>query len=191
MSLQYADNTIIFSDVDHQYTKNLKSIFIWFEHISGMRINFHKSELIPMNVEEGQAHHLAQLFGCPIGELPIKYLGVPLHFKKLTREDIQPLIDKMLKRMAGWRGNLLSYVAKLILVKSCLASIPIYLLSFIKFPKWAIRILHSHLENCLWNDNPKARSYHLANWESLNMLKEYGGLGIPSLRDLNICLLAS
>ena len=47
VSLQYADDTIIFSDVDPQYTKNLKSILIWFKHLSGMRINFHKSELIP------------------------------------------------------------------------------------------------------------------------------------------------
>lgn len=56
----------------------------------------------------------------------------------------------MLKRIAGWRGKLLSYAARVVLVKACLSSIPIYLL--IKFPKWAIRIIHSHMANCLWND---------------------------------------
>ena len=69
-------------------------------------------------------------------------------------------------------------------------SIPAYLLSFIKFPKWAIKILNTHLANCLWSDNPTAHRYHLANWDSVSMM-EYGGLGIPSLRDLNICLLKS
>jgi hypothetical protein len=97
----------------------------------------------------------------------------------------------LLKRIAAWRGKLLSYAARLVLIKACLASIPIYLLSFIKFAKWAIRILHTHMANCLWNDNPEAHNYHLVNWDTCNMLKEFGGLGVPNLRDLNICLLAS
>jgi hypothetical protein len=33
-------------------------------------------------------------------------LGVPLHFEKLRREDLQPLLDSLLSRMAGWRGKL-------------------------------------------------------------------------------------
>ena len=102
-----------------------------------------------MNVKPKAIHNLAHLFSCPVGTLPIKYLGVPLHYEKLSREDIQLLVDKMLKKMAGWRGRLLSYVGKLVLIKSCLASIYVYLLSFIKFSKWAIRVIHSHLGDFL------------------------------------------
>ena len=181
---------------------NLKVILLWFEQISGMRVNFHKSELIPMNLSDMETHDLSHFFACPVGSLPIKYLGIPLHYDNLRREDIQPLVDKikgspsarssclcrvrgrvrplgsfvrslslhfykrldkMLKRIAGWRGKLLSYAARLVLIKACLASIPVYLLSFIKFPKWAIRILHTHMANCLWNDNPEAHKYYLVN----------------------------
>ena len=83
-------------------------------------------------------------FSCPLVEFPIKYLGIPLHYDNLRKEDIQPLVDKMLKKIAGWRGKLLSYAARVVLIKACLASIPVYLLSFIKFLKWAIRIIHTH-----------------------------------------------
>lgn len=114
---------------------------MWYEQILGMRINFHKSELVPVNLEPDLAHRLAHVFSCPLGSFPIKYLGAPLHFDSLRREDIQPLIDKILKKIAGWRGRLLSLAARAILIKSCLASIPVYLLSFIKFPKWAINLL--------------------------------------------------
>lgn len=88
-------------------------------------------------------------------------------------------------------GKLLSYAARVVLIKACLTSIPVYLMSFIKFPKWAIKILNTHLGNCLWDDNPGGHKIHLVNWESVSMMKEFGGLGIPNLRDLNICLLAS
>jgi hypothetical protein len=64
-------------------------------------------------------------------------------------------------------------------------------MSFIKFPKWAIKIINTHLANCLWNDNADSHKIHLVNWDSISMLKDYGGLGIPNLRDLNISLLAS
>lgn len=156
-----------------------------------MRINYHKSKNIPLNLSEEQIHVAAHIFRCPIGSFPIKYLGIPLHFDKLRREDIQPLVDKILRKIASWRGKLLSYAARVTLIRTCLAGIHVYLLSFIKFSKWAIKTLNSHLTNCLWNDTEGNHKYHLANWESVSILKEFGGLGIPNLRDLNMCLLGS
>jgi hypothetical protein len=191
VSLQYADDTILFSNPDEFYLRNLKSCLIWFENLSGMRINYHKSELISLNMQEEQVHRAAHIFSYPVGSLPLKYLGIPLHYDKLIREDIQPLVDKILKRVASWRGKLLSHAARLTLVKSCLTSIPVYLLFFIKFPKWAIKLSNSHLANCLWNDSEDNHKYHLANWDCASMLKEFGGLGVPNIRDLNICLLGS
>jgi hypothetical protein len=102
--------------------------------MSGMRVNYHKSEVVPVNVEvEEDIKAFAGVFGCPVGALPIKYLSVPLHYSKLRREDLQPLIEKIIKRIAGWRGNLLTQAGRLVLIKTCLASIPIYLLSFLSF----------------------------------------------------------
>jgi hypothetical protein len=64
--------------------------------------------------------------------------------------------------MGGLRGRLLAYSSRLELIKSCLASVPVYLLSFIKFPKWDIKLIESQMSNCLWNDGPEAHRYHLA-----------------------------
>jgi hypothetical protein len=48
-----------------------------------------------------------------------------------------------MKKIVGWKGRLLSYRAKLTLLKAGLISIPIYLMSFIKFFKWAIKAINS------------------------------------------------
>jgi hypothetical protein len=96
--------------------------------MSGMRVNYHKSELVTLNMEEEEIESFASIFGCPVGSFPIKYLGVPLHSNKLRIEDLQPLIDKIIKRIAVWRGKLLCQVGRQILIKTCIASIPIYLL---------------------------------------------------------------
>jgi hypothetical protein len=84
---------------------------------------------------------VAQALSCKLEEFPIQYLGVSLHHSKLKREDIQSVVDKILKRAADWREKLLNHAAKLELVRSVLDSIPLYLLSIIKFPKWEITLI--------------------------------------------------
>jgi hypothetical protein len=60
---------------------------------------------VTVNLDESLTHEIALLFGCPVGTLPFKYLGVPLHFDKLRRKDLQPLVDKIIRKIAGWRGR--------------------------------------------------------------------------------------
>jgi hypothetical protein len=126
-----------------------------------------------------------------VGELPIKYLGMPLHYYKLSREDLQLLIDKIIKRVAGWRGKLLTQAGRLILIKACIASIPIYILSFFKFPRWVVDLINSHMSNCFWDDYEGHKKLYLANWHLVCMKKDFEGLGVLNLKDLNLCLLGN
>jgi hypothetical protein len=65
-----------------------------------MKINYHKSDLTPINLEE-ETKYFAKIFCCKIGSCPFKYLGVPLHYDKLRKEDIQPILDKIINRISG------------------------------------------------------------------------------------------
>jgi hypothetical protein len=49
----------------------------------------------------------------------------------------------------------MSYGVRLALLKACLVRIPIYLLSMIKFPKWAIEAINSHMANFFLDDSDK------------------------------------
>lgn len=95
--LRYADDTILFVDKDSEKAHNLKIVLTCFEKVSGMKINCSKSELIPMGLNSEEVAGSVEIFGCSIGTIgtfPIKYLGIPLHYNKLRREDIQPIMDK-------------------------------------------------------------------------------------------------
>jgi hypothetical protein len=61
LSLQYADDTIIFSSANSSHLSNLKVVLMWFEQIFGMRVNFHKSEMIPMNLDAVEIRIAAQI----------------------------------------------------------------------------------------------------------------------------------
>jgi hypothetical protein len=152
LSLQYADDTLLFLDHDYKATCHLKWLMACFEKLSGVMINYPKSDLSAINLGEEDRHNYAKIFCCKIGSFPFKYLGVPLHFDKLRREDIQPIVGKIIKRISGWKGKLLLYGARLALLKACLASIPIYLMLVIRFPKWVVEAINSQMANFFWND---------------------------------------
>ena len=133
--MQYADDTLLFLENNLESAKNLKWLLSCFEQISGLRINFHKCDLVSINVKEEEAQKVAHALSCGLRSSPLKYLGFPLHHSNLKREDLQPVVDEVLKRVTGWRGRLLGYDKKLVLIQACLASIPTYLMSMIKFPK--------------------------------------------------------
>jgi hypothetical protein len=42
-----------------------------------MKINYSKSDLTTINLEEEDSNNNAKIFCCKIGKFPCKYLGVP------------------------------------------------------------------------------------------------------------------
>jgi hypothetical protein len=156
-----------------------------------MKINYDKSDLITMGLDEDSTNDFAKIFCCKKSDFTIKYLGMPLHYSKLKRVDLQPVINKIIKMIAGWRGRRLSYAGRLTLLRACLESIPIYLLSIIKFPRWALDMINTHMGHFLWDNSKEKHRYHLANRPLVAQKKEFGGLGIPDLRSLNLALLSA
>jgi hypothetical protein len=52
INLQYADGTLLFLDHDYISACHLKWLLVCFEQLSGMKINYHKSDLVHANLEE-------------------------------------------------------------------------------------------------------------------------------------------
>ena len=80
-----------------------------------------------------------QFFNCPIKSFPCTYLGLPLHFRKLGRIEVQPLIEKVSARLPTLKGRLLNNAGRLRLVNSVVASIPVHFLSVFALNKWEIK----------------------------------------------------
>ena len=93
----------------------LSWLLMWFEAISGLKVNFAKSEIIPMrgvdNVEE-----LAMEIGCKIGVLPTSYLGLPLgahHNSVAVWDNIEEMFRK---KLALWKRQYISKGGRLTLL---------------------------------------------------------------------------
>ena len=96
--LQYADNTIIFIDHDLEQAKNLKLFLCAFEQLSGLKINFHKSEIFCYVAAKEMEDIYTDLFGCNAEEYPFRYLGIPMHHRQLLNSEWSKVEERFEKK---------------------------------------------------------------------------------------------
>jgi len=92
--LQYADDTIICLKHDLEMARNMKLLLYLYELMSGLKINFDKSEVIIIHGDDEICLTYAEIFNCQIGSFPIKYLGVPVSPSRLHVLDWVPLEER-------------------------------------------------------------------------------------------------
>jgi hypothetical protein len=95
----------MFLEHDYKAARHLKWLMVCIEQLSEMKINYSKGDLTTINLSEEERHSYAKIFCCKLSKFPFKYLGVPLHLDKLRREDIQPVVDKIIKRISMWKAS--------------------------------------------------------------------------------------
>lgn len=85
--LQYVDDTVICMSHDEDKTVNLKLLLYLFELMSGLKINFLKSEVFTIRGDNVIDKFYADLFNCQVGSLPMRYLGVPVSHSRIKVVD--------------------------------------------------------------------------------------------------------
>ena len=133
--LQYADDMILFMDHDLEKARNLKLILSALEQLSGLKINFHKSELFCFGEAQDDSHLYAELFGCGLGQFQITYLGIPIHYRRFTNAEWKQLEERLEKRLSNWRSKLLFLDGRLALINSVLSNMVLYMISILQLPK--------------------------------------------------------
>ena len=86
------------------------------------------SELVPVGVVHN-IDLLLNVLGCKQGTLPMKYLGLPLGAKFKDKTIWNPILEKMERRLTGWKCLYLSRGGRVTLIKSTLSNLPTYFLS--------------------------------------------------------------
>src|SRR4051812_17682988 len=188
--LQYADDTILFMEHDLDKAVNLKLILSAFEELSGLKINFHKSELFCFGEAQDGTAQYVEIFGCEQGQFPIKYLGIPIHYRILSNAEWKHVEERLQKRLGSWKGKLLSLGGRLVLINSVLTNMVLYMISFFPLPKGVLHRLDYFRSRFFWQGDNEKKKYRLAKWNVVCRPKDQGGLGIHDLQVKNSALLS-
>ncbi|RVW74330.1 LINE-1 retrotransposable element ORF2 protein [Vitis vinifera] len=186
--LLFADDTLVFCDDSQEQLAFLSWLLMWFEAISGLRINLNKSEILPVGRVEN-AKLLAAELGYKVGSLPSTYLGLPLGASHKSVKVWEGVEERMRKKLALWKRQFISKGGRITLIQSTLASMPTYLMSLLRMPRVVKLILEKIQRDFLWGGGALEKRPHLVKWVVVCTHKKMGRLGIRNLSILNRALL--
>jgi len=167
----------------------LKAMLLGFWESTGLKVNYRKSHMCPINVSAEKMTHLANTFGCDIGAMPFTYLGLPMGTTKPRLEDLTPMMDRVESRLSVC-STWLSYSGRLEMINSAITPITTYAMCTIKLPKGVIDNIDRTRKQCLWRGNDtEKKGGNLVAWPTVMKPKEKGGLGVINLRLQNDALL--
>lgn len=187
--LQYADDTVIFCPPKVEFLLNIKKTLILFQLASGLQVNFHKSSIHGIHLDDSWLQSMAKTLLCKVGVFPMTYLGLPIGGNTSRIALWNPIIERIERKLASWKGKLLSIAGRLTLIKASIASLPLYYMSLFQAPKGVIEKINKLQRQFLWGGEGGKNAMSLAAWDKVVLPKILGGLNCGSLLHRNISLL--
>jgi len=119
-----------------------------------------------------------------------KYLGLPALVGADRSDFFRHLIDRITKRINGWKERLLSMSGKEILIKSIAQAVPTYAIMLFKIPKTICNRMTNATSHFWWGHDEDKRRIHWQAWWKLCTPKDSGGMGFRDFHCFNLAMLA-
>ncbi|XP_026451725.1 uncharacterized protein LOC113352064 [Papaver somniferum] len=187
--LFFADDVFIFSNGSKKILVALITLLKNYQDNSGQIINKQKSKCFVDGCTPSRKNQILNLLQMELTTFPDKYLGVILKPGRVKSETVWPMVEMMQSYLAAWKGKMLSFNDRLVLIKSVLCSVPIYNMTVYKWPSSVIKICEKIIRNFLWTGDSEVRKHDTLGWSKVCAPFTEGGLGIRSLEVINKDLL--
>lgn len=104
----YADDVVLFIRPVISDLELIQDIMHLFGAASGLKMNIQKSSVVPIQCLKEDLAVVQRILPCELIEFSCKYLGLPLSIRKLTKDQIQPIIAKIVDQLPGWKAELMT-----------------------------------------------------------------------------------
>ena len=95
------------------------------------------------------------------------------------------MLDKIKEKLNLWTFRALNFLSRLILVRSVLKAMPLFLFSVLAASKSVIKQIKNIQKNFLWRGSKGHRKWPLVDWKTICTPKAVGGLGLRDPLDSN------
>jgi hypothetical protein len=128
--LLFADDLIIFAKATSAEASVIKVCLENYCGWSGQAVNVSKSSILfSKNTTSASIHSINGIIPYKTTSSAPYYLGLPLIIGKSKKEAFQPIVDKVLKKITGWKAKTLSQAGRTVLIRATASAIPAYTMS--------------------------------------------------------------
>ncbi|XP_058759858.1 uncharacterized protein LOC131633155 [Vicia villosa] len=188
--LFFADDCLLFGRANEGEADVILQTIHEYQKASGQMVNFEKSEVsFSPNVSNASKEVLRQRLGFKAVGSHIKYLGLPVVFGRKKKEVFSMVIDRVWKKVKGWKEGFLSRAGKEVLIKAVAQSIPTYIMSCYRLPDSCCKEIETILSRFWWGSKEGENKIHWMSWKRMAHSKDVGGMGFRGIKDFNTSLL--
>ena len=149
--LLFTDDSIIFYRASIVECERVLRVLDDYERDSGQKINKEKKALYFSKTTSREVQdQVKQRLGAEIVRHHEKYLGLPPLVGRGKRKAFNRIKDQVGRKIAGWKGKLLSNAGREILIKAVAQATPTYIMSIFKLPDSLCKDLNSMMGNFWW-----------------------------------------
>nr|XP_009774720.1 PREDICTED: uncharacterized protein LOC104224729 [Nicotiana sylvestris] len=161
----FADDLIMCCRADVISVKLMMKQFNHFSEVSRLKANLEKSSLYVARVNSRLKNQILKEMQFSKGEIPLRYLGVPLSSKKITVQQCLPLVERMTARIRCWSTKYLAYSGRAQLIKSVLFEMQTYWAQVFLIPKKAIQLMTGICKIFFWTGSHESSRRALVAWD--------------------------
>jgi hypothetical protein len=92
----------------------------------------------------------SNIFRCQCEAYPFRYLGIPMHHRKLSNSNWKMIEQRTEKKFSSWKGKHLSVRGHLMLINSVLTSLVMFILSFFEVSRGVIEKIEYYRSHFYW-----------------------------------------
>ncbi|XP_026420077.1 uncharacterized protein LOC113316058 [Papaver somniferum] len=187
--LFFADDIMIFCKGTLDSVHNLVDLLGVYQRASGQTVCRHKSKVYYGGGSLNRCRYLTDFLGMSVATFPDRYLGVQVMIGTVRYRHISNIIDKIKNQLAGWKGRLLSFQDRIVLVKSVIASYSIHIMEVYKWPQKFVLQCERAIRNFIWTGDANTRRSFMVGYDKVCISYEEGGLGLTSMTVMNKALI--
>ena len=180
-TLMFADDLLLFARAYHSSITKIVEAFRKFSRASGLEASIKKSCIYFTGVKMEDATDIATAVSLLMGELPFRYLGVPLAARKLNYSQCKILVDKITLRAQAWMPYMLSYDGRLQLIRCILSSMQNYWAHIFPLSKKLIKAVEMVCRRFLWTRKTLESKKALVAWHNLFYPMVAGGWNLVNM----------
>lgn len=189
-NLFFADDIILFAEASLDQAAVIQDCLNRFCFASRQKVRLEKSRIyFSKNVGMRDTETICSTLGMEATDDLGLYLGKPTLTSRVTKETFAHLCEKVDRRLAGWKSKYLSLAGRITLAKSTLNTLATYSMQTAKIPRAVCDEIDKKTRRFIWGGTEDKRSIHLLSWDTLQLPRQHGGIGIRSSRQANSAFL--
>ena len=188
--LFFAVDNLLFCRANDQECHKPIEILELYEAASGQKVNVENSSVFfSHNTPHEKKCAMLNILGPMQDTRHGKYLGLPPIIGRSKIEVFAELKEKVGRKLAGWKGKLLSIGGREILIKAMAQAVPTYTMSCFLILKGLYEEIEGMIRKFWWGQRQDESKIPWVSWEKMCRAKSNGGMGFRNLQAFNLAML--